>query len=215
MNYEKIILELFGRVQELETNSALLEKRLALIESGSFGGDDEDENKEMTMQDKIKRSKARQDAMDIIKEMYKDRNYEPYVAKKDEGRGIRVDRLDDDDYLLIKFYHSKTFPRQSGKYESGWHVLDAEEVRRGNHYSLYLFSMVDTKGEMHYFMFTQQELLNYFLSHRESDLDDDLWRLQFSIQDGNAYELRETPIPITEHYNNWSKLGQLHGIKFN
>lgn len=215
MNYEKIILELFGRVQELETTVSLFEQRLTAIEGDNDVCNGSEENKKMTAQDKIKRSEARQNAMDIIREFYQDKNYEPYVAKRNEGSGIRVDRLDDDDYLLIKFYHSKTFPRQAGKYDSGWHVVDAEEIRRGTHLSLYLFSMVDSAGEWHYFMFTQQELLDYFSNHREKEIDDDLWRLQFSVQDGVAYELREELNPVTEHYNNWGKLGQLHGIKFN
>ena len=215
MNYEKIILELFGRVQELETTVSLLGQRLTAIEGERDIYGDGAENNKMTTHDKVKRSEARQNAMNIIKEFYQDKNYEPYVAKRDEGSGIRIDRLDDDDYLLIKFYYSKTFPRQSGKFTSGWHVVDAEEIRRGTHYSLYLFSMVDSENEWHYFMFTQQELLDYFMNHREKEVDDDLWRLQFSVQDGVAYELREDQNLITEHYNNWSKLGQLHGIKFN
>jgi hypothetical protein len=215
MNYEKIILEMFVRIQELETTVSLLEQRLTAIEREDNICNDAEENKKVTTQDKIKRSEARQNAIDIIKEFYQEKNYEPYVAKRDEGSGIRVDRLDDDDYLLIKFYYSKTFPRQSGKYDSGWHVVDAKEIRRGSHYSIHLFSMVDSKGEWHYFMFTQQELHDYFSNQREKEYNDDLWRLQFSVQDGVAYELREDQNPITEHYNNWSKLGQLQGIKFN
>ena len=221
MNYEKIILELFGRIQELEAKAELLDQRLAKVEGAEnlHYGYDNDSNVDENDGEKITRSEARVKAIARIKDWYNEPDCLVYPAKRDEGSGIRVDRHHEDgDHYLIKFYHSKTSLRQYGKYESGLHVVGEDEVEslhRGSHFAIYLFSMVDSQEQWHYFMFTQQELLNFILEDRKEQ-GVNLLRLQFSVQDGRAYELydKDNKIDITDkHYNNWDILERVHGIK--
>ena len=219
MNYDKIILELYGRIQELESAVEGIEMRLGILERDDGYHNGTNDKPKISPQDDYSRTKARAEAIDEIMKRYDKQNYFAFPAPRDNGSGIKVDRQDDGDYLIIKFHHSKTSLPRSGKSrnsEIGLHAVDKDELQSGGRYSLYLFSMVDLQGKMHFFMFKPSDLLNYML--KRGIPDDNLFRLQFSISGERKYEVYEKTKKndVTEkHYNNWDVFGELEGMPYN
>ncbi|MCL1819241.1 MAG: hypothetical protein FWG36_01145 [Oscillospiraceae bacterium] len=200
MNYEKIILELMGRIQDLEGSVKSLDQRLLLVEEENVLNTD----LETDGQGKFTRSQAREVTIEKIQEIFPD--YFPSKASRNEGSGIKLSKPDSPRPLIIKFNHSRGYPLepglsdQSGDYERGWHIVRVSEVV-GSIYDLCLFSMYDSDGNWNYFLFSPDELGIYNEENRQNH-GDELW-LYFSVQGNHAYELREGKIDVTNHLNNW------------
>ena len=194
-----------GRIQNLEETVAVLDQRLLLVEGDE---DEQDESVNVTSQEKIARKQARQIAIDKIQELYPD--YFVGTASRSEGSGIKINKGDALRPMIIKYYHSRVYrpgsglASQPGDYEHGWHIVRINEVV-GSIYDLCIFSMCDTEGKWHFFLFTPDEIGIYNDENRVNRRNE-LW-LYFSVQGDTAYELREDKIDVTKHLNNWNVIG--------
>lgn len=198
MNYDKIILELMTRIQSLESDVADLKIQV----HNRYEEDMEDDTiDEMEVQDEYTRSEARQRAMEIIEEKFPE--YIVSKATRSEGSGIKVFKPDAKKPLFIKFYHSKSFKHNTGKSSNGWHVVRLNHVI-GTVIDLCLFSMVDENDNWNYFIYEPEELGMYNDENRSNRRD--VLHLYFSVQNGRATEIREEPIDVTDHLNNWDIL---------
>ena len=189
MNYDKIILELMTRIQSLEQVVSELLQKMSAIE---LNDEPREEGKR-----KFSRSYARHIAIEKIKELYPE--YESEKALRIKGGGILVNKPGFPQ-KIIKFSHSRTFQHQEGWFEHGWHSVLIDEVLYGI-YDLCLFSMYDSKGEWHFFLFKPDDISEYSKKNRSGGGNE--LHLYFSVQGGNAYELREKKVDVTEFYNNW------------
>ena len=204
MSYERIILELMGRIQSLEETAVALDQRISLIECEE---DEHIESDSVSSTEKITRTAARNEAIARIQEL--DPDYIVEKAKRNEGSGIKVCRyeLDAKPTVIIKFYHSKIYQPDSGLvkqpdgYEHGWHIVRLNDIMNSI-YDLCLFSMCDTNGKWHFFLFSPAQLGIYRDENRANAKDDELW-LNFSVQGDSVYELREKKVDVAKHYNNW------------
>ena len=211
MNYEKIILELMGRIQNLEETVGALDQRISLMEGEA---DERIDSVSVSNPEKITRTAARKEAMDKIQELYPD--YYVSTASRSEGSGIKVIKGDSEPKraVIIKFYHSKIYlpnsglTNQSGEYEHGWHIVRLDEVI-GSIFDFCLFSMCGSNGRWHFFLFEPDQLGVYNDENRKKR-DDELW-LNFSVQGDFAYELREEKNDVTEHLDNWDVLENYKG----
>lgn len=200
MNYDTIIVELLSRVQSLETKMQYVENELALMyeEENEVVEDKIDEKETYT------RSQAREKAIEIINEKFPD--YFAQKAKRNEGSGIKVSKTYTNRPIIIKFYHSKSFPDRSGNSEHGWHVVRIDEVL-GNYVDLCMFSLVDSGGNWNFFIYDPNEICDYNDKNRPNT-GNELY-LYFSVQDGKAVEVREDSIDVTDHLNNWSVIERM------
>ncbi len=192
MNYDKIILELLSRVQELEEQMSEVKGKLSSIEI--------EEELIEAEQDEFTRSQARDKAIKIIQQKYPD--YLVEKASRKEGSGIRVYKPNSKKPLIIKFYHSKTH-NPSGELEHGWHVVHLDNVIE-TIIDFCIFSLVDSNGKWNFFIYEPEELGWYYKNHRSSE--NDILHLYFSVIGDKAIETRENKVDVSDHLNNWEVL---------
>jgi hypothetical protein len=196
MNYDRIILELLDRVKSLE-------EQVEEIKSELYENDDSEaqENEQGT----FSRKDGRQKVMDLIKEKFPD--YAVSKAPRNQGSGIIVNTTNKT--IVIKYYHSRTYKKNSGV-EHGWHSVDLDEII-GKIFDLCIFSVIDPKGILNYLIYEPDELGKYADTHRSGRtiLDapiSNILHLYFEIKDGKAMEIREDPVDVSDHLNNWNRL---------
>jgi hypothetical protein len=199
MNYEKIILELMGRIQTLEETTEALDGRLRDLEwSGEAKGVEMNISNEL---DSITRNQARERTMEQIRKL--DPDFIVEKAARLKGGGILVHKPDGSTQI-IRYSHSKPHSRSAdNSIKFGWYTVAIDEIMDGI-YHLCLFSLVDASGKWHYFMFTPDELGMYNETHRSTTSD--TLHLYFSVQGDKAFEMREEKNDVTAHYNNWSAI---------
>jgi hypothetical protein len=188
MNYDKIILELLSRVQNLEEEMGAVKQKV-LAES-----DDE------TLDESgITRAEARDAA---IKELQK--RFPDYIVEKAprvHGSGIQIHLPTRKQPHFIKFYHSRVYDGGHG-----WHVVKLVDVRD---LAYCMFSLLDTEGIYHYFIFGTDEIGEYQESHR-ADTNADKLHLYFSVNGKTATESREGIVDVSDHLDNWQILDENH-----
>lgn len=199
MNYEKIILELMGRIQTLEEQMFEVKNYLASQKLEEFGDDVNDEDSELG---DFTRSQARDKAIKIIQSKFPD--YYVEKASRKEGSGIKIIKPDSNvkKAIIIKYFHSKTYIR-TGKVEHSWHTVNLDEII-GTIYDFCLFSVLDKQGGWNFLLFEPDELGIYRDENRSTNSD--LLYLYFVIDDGKATEVREKTTDVTDHLNNWGVL---------
>ncbi|MVX65737.1 hypothetical protein GKZ28_18825 [Clostridium chromiireducens] len=199
MNYDKIILELMSRVQNLEEQVADVKNELASRKYEEFEDDIDDYVNE---QEEFTRSQARDKAMKIIQSKFP--NYLVEKASRKEGSGIKIIKADKNSKraIIIKFYHSKIHEDKNGL-DHAWHTINLDEII-GTIYDFCLFSVVDKNGDWNFFIYEPDELGFYRDENRSTNSE--LFHLYFSIKDGKAVEIREKTIDVTDHLNNWNVL---------
>lgn len=200
MNYDKIILELMSRVQNLEEEIVEVKDELKSLKYKDFGDGIDDTDNE---QEDFTRLQARDKAMKIIKSKFPD--YFVEKASRKEGSGIKVIKSDKNSKraIIIKFFHSKIYEHKSGTFDHAWHTINLDEII-GSIYDFCLFSVVDKNGEWNFFIYGPDELGLYRDENRSTNSE--LFHLYFSIKEGKATEIREKTIDVTDHLNNWNVL---------
>lgn len=195
MNYDRIILELMSRVQNLEEQLVEVKNELAYRKDEDF---EELDNE----QEEFTRSQARDKAIKTIQSKFPD--YLVEKASRKEGSGIKVIKSDKNSKkaIIIKFYHSKIHEHKGGL-DHAWHTINLDEII-GSIYDFCLFSVVDKNGDWNFFIYEPDELGFYRDENRSTNSE--LFHLYFSIKDGKAIETRENNIDVTEHLNNWHVL---------
>lgn len=200
MNYDKIILELMGRIQTLEEQMVQVKNELSSIKYEDF---EDDVDEAANEQGDFTRSQARAKAIKIIQNKFPD--YLVEKASRREGSGIKVLKPDENikNAIIIKFFHSKIYEHKSGAFDHAWHTINLDEII-GSIFDFCLFSVVDKNGEWNFFIYEPAELGLYRDENRSADSE--LFHLYFSIKEGKATEVREKTIDVTDHLNNWNVL---------
>lgn len=199
MNYDRIILELLSRVQNLEEQMVEVKVQIASLNDNLPDDSLEDDQGDFT------RARARDRAMKIIQEKFPD--YLVEIATRREGSGIKIIKPDPDpkhnNITLIKFFHSKTYEQRTGNIEHAWHTVNLNDII-GTMYSYCLFSVVDSKGDWSFFLYSPDELGMYRDENRSSK--GELLHLYFTTKGDRAFEIRDKNTEVTDHMNNWDVL---------
>lgn len=200
MNYDKIILELMSRVQELEEQMMDVKSEINSIKAIDNKIIEEPDEESESDSEEFTRSQARKKAMEIIEQRFPD--HLVMKANRTEGSGIKILKSDISEKrpVIIKFFHSKTYEHRSKTFEHAWHTVNLEEII-GTLYDFCLFSIADSNGDWHFLIFEPAEL-GIFRDENRS-VDSDQLHLYFVVKDGVAKEVRENEVDVTDHLNNW------------
>lgn len=195
MNYDRIILELMNRVQNLEeqvaTHSAWISSR----------DDEETDGTEENREGSYTRKQARDHVIRLIQNKYP--NYLITTATRKEGSGIKIQKSMSNKPIFIKFYHSRSFIDKSGAFEHGWHVTRLTDVV-GTNIDYCLYSLVDSSDNWNIFIFESEEIGKYHEEHRSDH--GNVLHMYLSVQNSQGKELREETVDVTTHLNNWNVL---------
>lgn len=165
---EKIVLELFSRVKEVEEKNADLECRLnSLLDSHKnlesklekfLSIDNQiftenDVNREKEISNKIRRSDAQRFVMEILMTKNKD-----FIIRKG-NRELGCDILIEKNQMIFKanFFHSRNYSQDS--LISGWHTVKNEDIENENIH-LFIFS-INKDSEIYTFIFSRNELIDF------------------------------------------------------
>lgn len=175
---EKLVLELFGRIKDLE-------ERVDKLES------------EKNLETNIKKV-TRKTSRDYTIRKLQEKN-EGLYAKKG-NKIIKADiilSLDGKD-LKAKYFHSKSY---SEAFPAGWYTINIDDIEQ-NSYDLYIFGLY-YKDEFKTFLFTKKDIEEI----REKKPMDTNNNYHFYIhikEDGRILECRDSDIDISKNYENWT-----------
>jgi hypothetical protein len=192
MNNDKLLLELFGRVQDLEQKVHYLENS-GVSQSGSL---DEDEiSDDLDGGIKITRKVSREYAMKQLKE-----NNPSFNVSKG-NRAAKADIIftkterEITYSLKAKFYHSKSFL----EHVSGWHTVSTTDVQNEDIH-MYIFN-IGYEGEFYTFLFSRTELLSFIKGKTTGQSN--TYHFYFQIVNGKAIEIRDEERDASKFLNNW------------
>ncbi|MED3604157.1 hypothetical protein ACTOS9_21990 (plasmid) [Bacillus subtilis] len=198
MNYESIILELMGRVQNLEQKVKSLEEQKGLVVAEEPDDAFEEQDEEI----KITRSIARQHAMDTIKRKY------GYFDVQKGNRARQADiilTVNSGDKkgreLLGKFYYSKSFH----DFPSGWHTVREADLEK-DHIDFHIFT-VSYENKFYSFLFSHDELKR-FVEKKAKDSSDQYY-FYFHVNGGKKTENRDGERDVQFNYENWDLFSQM------
>jgi hypothetical protein len=200
MNYDKIILELLSRVQELEEQMEIVNDKLLKLKTLNNNGEDIDQG---DTQGDITRTKAREEAMKIIRTKFPE--YIVEKASRNEGSGIKIIKpgIEEERAIIIKFFYSKTYDKNSDGIEHAWHTVNLDDII-GSFIDFVMFSVVDKNGNSNFLIYKPSELGLYSEKYRSKPSEQ--LHLYFYIENDKAFEIRENKVDVSDHLNNWSVL---------
>lgn len=194
MSVEKMILELFGRVKDLEEQNMDLFARLERLELRSIP---QETTEEETEEARITRSVTRQYVMDKLAKhnpMFK-------VSKGNRASGsglILTTKIKEITYTLnAKFYHSKS---HESSFVRGWHSIKKEDLTNQDIH-LHIF-LVEFNGEHHIWIFNRLQLIQ-LCQRKEADAKG-CYYFYFTISDGKNYEARDGEQDVSAFYEQWN-----------
>ncbi|MEG0332523.1 MAG: hypothetical protein RR437_08210 [Clostridium sp.] len=197
MNYDKIILEMLTRIQELEEKIAYLEDKVDFI--GEVDCDTEDEDKtNVNDENSSGRSLARNEIIKILRDTY---GYKARKANRAEGSGIVIS--DEIDSYRIKISYSRNYSERIDEETlcRGWHAISSDEILSEE--IDYFICIVEEEGEkFHYFIFEREDLINEFADNGFESRNK--LHLYLNVRkDGTVVENRGEEKNIIKYYNNW------------
>ena len=200
MNYDKIILELLSRVQELEEQMEIVNDKLLKLKTLNNNGEDIDQG---DTQGDITRTKAREEAMKIIRTKFPE--YIVEKASRNEGSGIKIIKpgIEEERAIIIKFFYSKTYDKNSDGIEHAWHTVNLDDII-GSFIDFVMLSVVDKNGNSNFLIYKPSELGLYSEKYRSKPSEQ--LHLYFYIENDKAFEIRENKGDVSDHLNNWSVL---------
>lgn len=196
MNYDTILVELIIRVKKLEEELNNLKQSVYEDSTPVDRGGLEYDGKTFS------RVQAREIAMEHLARLLPD--YSVQKSTRQEGGGIKlVSRFDDVMApVLIKFSYSKCHKKKNE--EHSWFTLQLSELEENIDFCI--FAMLDTNEEWHYFILSREEVVGFCKTHHAPD--GDKIHLFFTIEDGQAYEIRYDKINTSWCWNNWSAFSE-------
>lgn len=186
---DKLILELFSRVVELEGKVEHLE---SIINSNNITEDEIEEIEKA--ENKITRSNSRQYVIDKLKEF----NPELIIEKGNRAMGNGIVITDKNNTYLknCKFYHSKGF---HDDFSAGWHTVNEQDLNDTNiHY--FIFN-VEYKGQFSTYIFTRDELKE-FTKDKVKDQSNN-YHFYFQIKNDKVLECRDGERDASKYLNRW------------
>ncbi|WP_346920784.1 hypothetical protein [Clostridium sp. UBA7339] len=195
MNYEKIVLELFARVKELEEKVEELEDKTSL-NNNAISKDMESEDEDI----KITRNYSRQ----YVIEKFRENNPNVLVdkANRSMGGGIVIKDKSSRKIIKAKFYHSKSY---NDECPSGWHTVNEEELLNSDIDS-FIFNL-EYQKKFYTFIFTTDELRGY-VKDKDKDQNNNYY-FYFNIKDQKALEYRDGEKDVTKYLNRWGIVSQI------
>ena len=193
MNYEKIVLELFARVKELEERVEELEGKI-LSKDNDTNSVSEEES-----EIKITRNYSRQYVIDKLRE--NNPNVLVDKANRAMGSGIVIKDKKVGKTLKCKFYHSKSHNELC---PSGWHTVNEDELN--SDIDIFIFN-VEYQREFYTFMLTSSELKD-FIREKEKDQNENYY-FYFNIKDDKAFEYRDGEREVTQYLNRWNIISNI------
>lgn len=190
-NLEPLVLELFGRVKDLEKKVDFLESALTQV--------NENEKKKGTDSKKITRSDAQKYLIEKISQLdpsakvIKGNRSTPgdVVIKKNDGQEVHV-----------KLYYSRSYNKA---HPSSWHTLKESEVLDNHNVDFFIF-VVSFEEAFHTFIFRDDELKN-FVKDKDSG-NAKLYHFYFHIVDGKPLEVRDGEKEVSDYYERWSEMAK-------
>jgi hypothetical protein len=193
MNYDKIIIEMLGRIQALEEKvSSFMEK-------------DAKKNEEAASESKESgRTLARLEIIKILGEKF---GLNARIGNRTEGSGVVVTSKQGKLYN-IKLFYSRSYPDYVNNVIcAGWHTLYEKEIDNDG-FSFFIFVVGDTGRNYHYFIFKREDITKEF-DYKVYDANRAL-HFYFRVKnDGSPVELREKERDMRAFYNNWDIFAQL------
>ncbi|MDR1709329.1 MAG: hypothetical protein LBS70_06370 [Candidatus Accumulibacter sp.] len=204
MNHDKILLEMLGRIKDLEEKVESLEEFRERFESeddvdDESGRPEGDPRKRAGKNAVSGRNKARLEITKILTDKY---GFSVRKAYRDEGSGLVATR--NGKSCGIKVSYSRSFFEYVNEdlQCTGWHSVTKKDVENANA-AFYVFVVEGENDLFHYFIFTRNDLLDYCFS--ETDSPTKKTHLYFRVsRSGRPYEARDDMADMSRHYNNWS-----------
>lgn len=196
MNYDTILVELIIRVKKLEEELNNLKQSIysdnTHIDRGALEYDSQT----------FSRVQAREIAMEHLARLLPD--YSVQKSTRQEGGGIKlVSRFDDAmPPVLIKFSYSKCHKKKNE--DHSWFTLQLSELEENIDFCI--FAMLDINEEWHYFILSRDEVIDFCKTYHAPD--GDKIHLFFTIEDGQAFEIRYDKISTSWCWNNWGAFSQ-------
>lgn len=187
MSMDKIIVELFTRVKELEEK---VEKLESIIEISKI------EDKEVLEAESIKvtRSTSRKYTIDKLSKKNPDFIFDK--ASRAMGSGIVITDKATGELKKAKFYHSGGYNED---FPASWHTLSEDDVN-DNTIDYFIFNLED-KGLFYSFIFTSQEIKQY-IKGKVKDQNNKYY-FYFQIKNGKVLECRDGDNDVSQYLNRW------------
>lgn len=193
MNYEKLMLEIFSRVKELEEKVESLEEKLESLKLDNKNEDEEDNSK-------ITRSISREYVINKLGE--NNSNLIVDKANRAMGSGIVIKDKDTNKTLKFKFNHSKSHNKAVA---SGWHTVNEEELIN-NDIDGFIFNL-EYKKDFYTFIFTTSELKEY-VKNKEKDMNNN-YHFYFKVQNGMAVDFRDDEVDVLKYLSRWNLISEM------
>ncbi|EOU1468572.1 hypothetical protein QTH14_07380 [Clostridium perfringens] len=179
LEIEKFLIELYGRIKNLE-------ERVAKLES--------ENNYENKSENKITRKVTRQYVIEKLQE----ENLGLYARKgsKDLNADILIDL--DKKSLKVKYLHSKSY---NNDFPAGWYTLSEDDINN-EIYDLFIFC-IDFKGDFKTFLFTKNEI-NEIVNCKSIDAKKNYHFYIHMKENGRILECRDDDIDIKYSYERWN-----------
>lgn len=191
MDYEKIILELFSRVKELEGKVATLENKISSFEKNDNINESTEDGT------KITRSISRRYVMDKLQE--NNPNFKISKGNRASGADIilTTKRKEITYTLKSKFYHSKSY---NPDYVSGWITINKNDITNED-IQFHIFN-IEYEKKYYTFFFETVDLLA-FIQDKSTD-QNDMYHFYFHIKGGKMVECRDDEKDVSQYYNTWT-----------
>lgn len=185
---EKLIVELFGRIKELEERVANLEAKNVLQKTIVTVDD------ELNKEEKITRKVTRKYVIEKLQE----KNQGLYAQKG--SKSLQTDIVIDMDKknLKVKYFHSKSYNKV---FTAGWNTVNINDIENIK-YDLYIFC-IDFNGKFKTFLFTNEDMINLILK-KQIDVSGNYHFYIHIKEDGRIVECRDEEIDISKNYENWN-----------
>ncbi|HBJ1652451.1 hypothetical protein FDB55_16625 [Clostridium botulinum] len=194
MDNEKIILELFSRVKDLEEKFEILQKKIVDKELERDNRDVEEEKLKITRN--ISRDyvikKLRENSTGIVIEK----------GNRSMGGGIVITNKNNKEVIKAKFYHSKS---HNDEYPFGWHTVNEEEILN-NDFDMFIFN-IEYKQVFYTFIFLTNELKEY-IKNKEKDQNNNYY-FYFNIKNGAAIDYRDGEQDVLRYLNRWNVINEI------
>lgn len=192
MNYDKIIIEMLGRIQSLEEQvSSLMEK-----------GSQKDEDSVI----EAKESGRKLSRLEIIKILSEKYGLNARKGNRSEGSGVVISKAGKS-YNIKTSYSRSYFDYVDDVICAGWHTLLEKEIENDG-FSFFIFVVEDAEHKYHYFIFKREDITKEF-DYKVYDANRKL-HFYFRVKnDGSPVELREEERDMSAFYNNWDIFSKL------
>lgn len=202
MNFEKIVLELMGRIQECEEKINEYKERLEKAET-EIEKLKSNENEEENDEDNITRSQVRNRAIDEIKLRLNLKEDQIQVGNREEGSGIVI--YNANKKKCYKFYYSKTYGGDSSSNKViSWSGVLEKDIN--NSFDGYVFAIIKEQ-QMYILIFSHLELVKLINDANRQVDSKKKYHFSFEIENNTVLEVRgDKHIDVSYSLNNFTSM---------